>query len=66
MGMLEGARARGAFLLKSTFAAGWALRVEDRAPISVITMIRGDAWVDPRPCRSGPTERRRRGGDAGA
>ncbi|WP_030354337.1 AraC family transcriptional regulator [Streptomyces scopuliridis] len=46
-GLLEGPKARGAFLLKSVFSPPWSLRVEDRAPISVVTMVRGDAWVLP-------------------
>ncbi|MFJ5898079.1 AraC family transcriptional regulator [Streptomyces sp. NPDC093064] len=46
-GLLEGPRARGAFLLKSVFNPPWALRVEDRAPISVVTMVHGEAWVRP-------------------
>ncbi|MYV52217.1 AraC family transcriptional regulator [Streptomyces sp. SID3212] len=46
-GLLEGPKARGAFLLKSVFNPPWSLRVEDRAPISVVTMVRGDAWVIP-------------------
>ncbi|MEC4019683.1 AraC family transcriptional regulator [Streptomyces sp. H27-D2] len=45
--LLEGPKARGAFLLKSVFSPPWALRVEDRAPISVVTMVHGDAWVLP-------------------
>jgi AraC-like DNA-binding protein len=46
-GLLEGPKARGAFLLKSVFNPPWSLRVEDRAPISVVTMVYGDAWVIP-------------------
>ncbi|MEV8390089.1 MULTISPECIES: AraC family transcriptional regulator [unclassified Streptomyces] len=56
-GLLEGPKARGAFLLKSVFSPPWSLRVEDRAPISVVTMVRGDAWVLPdsgRPVRLCP------------
>ncbi|MER5887857.1 AraC family transcriptional regulator [Streptomyces sp. NPDC001941] len=46
-GLLEGPKARGAFLLKSVFNGPWALRVEDHAPISLVTMVHGDAWVIP-------------------
>ncbi|MGW2639299.1 AraC family transcriptional regulator [Streptomyces sp. NPDC001348] len=46
-GLLEGLKARGSFLLKSVFRPPWSLRVEDRAPVSLVTMIRGDAWVLP-------------------
>jgi AraC-like DNA-binding protein len=45
--LLEGPKARGAFLLKSVFNPPWSLRVEDRAPVSVVTMVRGAAWVLP-------------------
>ncbi|MCX5381231.1 AraC family transcriptional regulator [Streptomyces sp. NBC_00091] len=45
--LLDGLKARGAFLLKSVFNPPWALRVEDRAPLSVITMTRGSAWLLP-------------------
>ncbi|MFJ8017139.1 AraC family transcriptional regulator [Streptomyces sp. NPDC096339] len=46
-GLLEGPKARGAFLLKSVFNPPWSLRVEDRAPLSVVTMVRGNAWLLP-------------------
>ncbi|MGW3497367.1 AraC family transcriptional regulator [Streptomyces sp. NPDC001020] len=46
-GLLEGPKARGAFLLKSVFNPPWALRIEDRAPISVGTMVHGNAWIRP-------------------
>ncbi|WP_346096488.1 AraC family transcriptional regulator [Streptomyces olivaceiscleroticus] len=46
-GLLESPKARGAFLLKSVFQPPWGLRIEDRAPLSVVTMLRGDAWVLP-------------------
>ncbi|MEU3723878.1 AraC family transcriptional regulator [Streptomyces sp. NPDC031705] len=46
-GLLEGPRARGAFLMKSVFDPPWAMRVEDRAPLSVMTLVRGSAWLLP-------------------
>ncbi|WP_405786664.1 AraC family transcriptional regulator [Streptomyces sp. NBC_00029] len=46
-GLLEGPKARGAFLLKSVFNPPWSLRVEDRAPLSVVTMVHGTAWLVP-------------------
>ncbi|MFB6877304.1 cupin domain-containing protein [Streptomyces sp. NPDC056323] len=46
-GLLDGPKARGAFLLKSVFDPPWSLRVEDRAPISLATMVQGSAWVMP-------------------
>ncbi|MCE7083099.1 AraC family transcriptional regulator [Streptomyces sp. ST2-7A] len=45
--LLDTPKARGAFLLKSILNPPWALRIEDRAPISVVTMARGDAVVRP-------------------
>ncbi|GHJ29929.1 AraC family transcriptional regulator [Streptomyces hygroscopicus subsp. sporocinereus] len=44
-GLLESPKARGAFLLKSVFNPPWGLRIEDRAPLSVVTMLQGSAWV---------------------
>ncbi|WP_103528613.1 AraC family transcriptional regulator, partial [Streptomyces sp. SM12] len=46
-GLLESPKARGAFLLKSVFNPPWGLRIEDRAPLSVVTMLHGDAWILP-------------------
>lgn len=46
-GFLDGPRARGAFLLRSVFAPPWALRIEDDAPLTVVAMVHGDAWVTP-------------------
>ncbi|MFE0007955.1 AraC family transcriptional regulator [Streptomyces erythrochromogenes] len=46
-GLLEGPQARGAFLLKSVLNPPWAMRIEDRAPLSVATMVRGSAWMLP-------------------
>ncbi|MFD9336931.1 AraC family transcriptional regulator [Streptomyces sp. NPDC060028] len=56
-GLLEGPKARGAFLLKSVFNPPWAVRIEDRAPLSVMTMVSGSAWLLPdggEPVRVGP------------
>ncbi|MGW6918605.1 AraC family transcriptional regulator [Kitasatospora sp. NPDC054939] len=47
MGLLDGPKARGAFLLRSVLDPPWSLRIEDRAPLSVVTMIERDAWVLP-------------------
>lgn len=46
-GLLEGPRARGAFMIRACFEPPWAIRVEDRAPLTVMVMVRGDAWVIP-------------------
>jgi AraC-like DNA-binding protein len=44
-GLLDGARARGAFLLRSVMEPPWSIRIEDRAPLSLLAMVRGEAWV---------------------
>ncbi|MEU3312805.1 AraC family transcriptional regulator [Streptomyces sp. NPDC006662] len=46
-GLLEGPKARGAFLLKAVYNPPWAVRIEDRAPLSVATMVRGTSWLLP-------------------
>ncbi|MEV4315392.1 AraC family transcriptional regulator [Actinocrispum sp. NPDC049592] len=46
-GLVDGPRARGAFLLRSVLNPPWSLRIEDRAPLSLVTMIHGDAWIVP-------------------
>lgn len=43
--VLDGPRARGAFLLRLVLEAPWAVRVEDEAPLTVVTVVRGTAWV---------------------
>lgn len=58
-GLLDGPRARGAFLLRSVLNPPWSLRIQDEAPLSLITMIRGSAWVLPdggEPSRLDPGE----------
>ncbi|MFF4535637.1 AraC family transcriptional regulator [Streptomyces aureus] len=46
-GLLEGPRARGAFMIRACFDPPWCVRVEDRAPLTVMLAVRGDAWVVP-------------------
>jgi len=46
-GLLDGPRARGAFLLRSTMDPPWSLRIEDEAPLTVAAMVRGEAWAIP-------------------
>ncbi|GKQ37038.1 AraC family transcriptional regulator [Streptomyces sp. A012304] len=46
-GLLEGPRARGAFMIRACFDPPWSVRVEDRAPLTVMLMVRGDAWIVP-------------------
>ena len=46
-GLLDGPRAREAFLLRSSLDPPWSLRIEDRAPLTVLAMTRGSAHVVP-------------------
>jgi AraC-like DNA-binding protein len=46
-GLLDGPRARGAFLLRSILNPPWSLRIQDRAPLTLVAMVRGEAWVVP-------------------
>jgi AraC-like DNA-binding protein len=40
--LLDGHRARGAFLLRCVMAAPWAVRIDDRAAVSVVVMVGGE------------------------
>lgn len=42
-GLLDGPRASGAFILQAVFTPPWSIRVEDKAPLSVVVMLRGSA-----------------------
>jgi AraC-like DNA-binding protein len=46
-GLLDGPRARGAFLLRSQLDPPWSMRIADEAPLSLITVTRGEAWLLP-------------------
>jgi hypothetical protein len=46
-GLLDGPRARGAFLLRMIMQPPWSVRVQDRAPLALVAIARGDAWVVP-------------------
>ena len=46
-GLLDGPRAQGAFLLRSTLDPPWSLRIEDEAPLTLVAVVRGSAWVLP-------------------
>ena len=46
-GLLDGPRARDAFLLRSSMDPPWSLRIEDEAPLTVVAMVRGEAWYVP-------------------
>lgn len=57
-GLLDGPRARQAFLLRVVLDPPWSMRIQDRAPLAVIAIVRGDAYVTP---DGGPTVRLRPG-----
>jgi AraC-like DNA-binding protein len=44
-GFLDGPRARGAFLLRAILEPPWSLRIQDEAPLTVVAMVRGEAWI---------------------
>jgi AraC-like DNA-binding protein len=46
-GLLDGPRAREAFLLRITMDPPWSIRVEDESPLAVLAVTRGEATVIP-------------------
>jgi AraC-like DNA-binding protein len=44
-GLLDGPRARGAFVLRSVLAPPWSIRIEDRSPLTLVAALTGEAWV---------------------
>lgn len=45
--LLDGPRARGAFLLRVELDPPWSMRVEDEAPLSLVAVTRGEATIAP-------------------
>jgi AraC-like DNA-binding protein len=45
--LLDGPRARDAFLLRTVMRPPWAIRVQDEAPLSVVGIVAGTAWIVP-------------------
>ncbi|WP_026416620.1 AraC family transcriptional regulator [Actinomadura oligospora] len=45
--LLDGPRARGAFLLRMVMEPPWSVRVEDGAPLCLMIVRSGEAWVTP-------------------
>lgn len=43
--LLDGPRARGAFVLRSLLVPPWAMRVRDEAPLTLVAVTRGEAWI---------------------
>lgn len=46
-GLLDGARANGAFLIRSVFSPPWSFRIRDEAPLAVAVCVTGAAWIVP-------------------
>jgi AraC-like DNA-binding protein len=46
-GLLDGPRARGAFLLRTVVDPPWSLRIRDEAPLTLVAVVRGSAWIVP-------------------
>lgn len=45
--ILDGPRAQGAFLLRSLLQPPWSIRIQDRAPLTLVAVVRGHAWIVP-------------------
>jgi AraC-like DNA-binding protein len=43
--LLDGPRARGAFLLRTVMNAPWSLRLQDESPLTVVAVTRGLLWI---------------------
>ena len=55
--LLDGPRARGAFLLRCLMEPPWSVRLEDESPLTVTAVVSGDVWAvpgDAAPFRLGP------------
>ena len=46
-GLLDGPRARGAFLLRSLLDPPWSMRIADQAPLTLVAITQGEAWLLP-------------------
>ena len=44
-GFLDGPRARGAFALRALMSSPWSIEVRDEAPLSVVAVVEGEAWI---------------------
>ncbi len=44
-GLLDGPRARGAFVLRTVLAPPWSIRIEDRSPLTLAALLTGHATV---------------------
>ena len=46
-GLLDGPRAREAFLLRSSLDRPWSMRIQDEAPLTLVAVVRGEAYMIP-------------------
>jgi len=44
-GLLDGPRAREAFLLRSSMDPPWSLHIQDEAPLAIAAVVKGQAWI---------------------
>ncbi|WP_406285670.1 AraC family transcriptional regulator [Embleya sp. NBC_00896] len=44
--LLNGPRAQGAFLLRSMLSPPWSMRIHDEAPLTLVAIVRGHAWIN--------------------
>jgi AraC-like DNA-binding protein len=45
-GLLDGPRAHRAFLVRSLLEPPWSIRIQDEAPLTLMAVVRGGAWID--------------------
>lgn len=45
--LLSGVRARGALFSRSVMTPPWAVRFDHTSPLTLVTMVRGHAWISP-------------------
>lgn len=43
--LLDGPRARGAFVVRCLLQPPWAIHVRDRAPLTIVAVARGETWI---------------------
>lgn len=43
--LLDGPRARGAFVVRCLLQPPWAIQVRDQAPLTIVAVLRNDAWI---------------------
>ena len=46
-GLLDGPRARNAFVLRCVMAPPWSLQIEDEVPLAAIAQFAGESWIAP-------------------